>query len=161
MSLIPFRNVLFDDPVSQDWMVFDPLREGFFGSTGSTRSSDLMNVTKPFAPLLTTDVIERENEFKVMVDLPGIDPNELDLSVDREKHLLIMKAERKQQHEDQSDRIHRMERSYGKVQRTIRLPKSADVDNASVKYTNGELSICVPKLAEIPETTKKLTIGSA
>jgi HSP20 family protein len=159
MSLLPFRSVI-DDPFNQDWMIFDPFRDL---STGfrSGGTSDIANVTKPFAPLLTTDVIEGENEFKVMADLPGIDPNELELNVDREKHLLVMKAERKQVHETNTDRIHRMERSYGKVHRTIRLPRSADVDNASCNYKDGVLCVCVPKLTEIPETTKKLTIGSA
>lgn len=161
MSLLPFRSVL-EDPFNQDWVVFDPFRDAFFGSgKGSSGIGDISNVTKPFAPLLTTDVIEKENEFKILADLPGVDPNELELNVDREKHLLIMKAERKQVHETETDKIYRMERSYGKVQRTIRLPRNADVDNSQVKYKDGVLCVCVPKLTEVPETTKKLTIESA
>jgi hypothetical protein len=61
------------------------------------------------------------------------------------KHLLIRKAERKQQYEEQRDRIHHIERSYGMMHRTIRLPRNPDVD------TNGELCVRVRKLVEVPE----------
>ena len=163
MALQPFRTVL-DDPFSSDWMVFDPFRETGLGSLlgkGGMKGGDIGTITKPFAPLLTTDIIECENEFKVLTDMPGIDPNELELNVDKEKHKLFMKAERKQAHEVDNDRIFRMERSYGVVQRTIRLPRSADVENTTCKYKDGVLWISVPKLSEVDTQSKRITIDTA
>ena len=150
MSLLPFRSV-FDDPVGQEWLTHDPFRDIFFGNlkTGSGR-----DMIKPITPLLATDLIEQENEFKVIADLPGVDPADLEVTID--DHTLSLIAERKHVHELNKDQVFRLERSYGKVQRKIYLPKNANLNEASVKFANGVLCVCVPKNA--PTEPKKLEI---
>jgi HSP20 family protein len=58
-----------------------------------------------------------------------------------------MKAERKHVHEKQTDKVHRLERSYGSVKRRVALPKNADL-NANTKFSNGVLVVTIPKLPE-------------
>ncbi len=103
-----------------------------------------------------TDLIESDSDFHIHVDLPGVQPEDLDVSV-VDKYLML-KAERKHVHEDKSDKVHSMERSYGTVQRKIRIPQNADVDQASVKLRNGVLSISVPKKAPAVESVRKLAV---
>lgn len=103
-----------------------------------------------------TDLIESDSDFHIHVDLPGVQPEDLDVSV-VDKYL-VLKAERKHVHEDKSDKVHSMERSYGTVQRKIRIPQNADVDQASVKLRNGVLSISVPKKAPAVESVRKLAV---
>ena len=103
-----------------------------------------------------TDLIESDSDFHIHVDLPGVQPEDLDVSV-VDKYL-VLKAERKHVHENKSDKVHSMERSYGTVQRKIRIPQNADVDQASVKLRNGVLSISVPKKAPAVESVRKLAV---
>ena len=155
MSLIPFRT-LFDDSFGNDWLIHDPFRDEFFSKIHSGTGQDL---TKPFSPLLTMDIVENDSGIQVMADLPGVDPKDLDISVEGQS--LVMKAERKHVHEKNTDKVHRLERSYGSVKRKLLLPKNADMNNASTKFVNGVLTVTVPKLADVPPSTRKLTINQA
>ena len=150
MSLLPFRSV-FDDPVRQEWLTHYPFRDTLFGNLKSSSGHDL---TKHITPLLATDIIEKENGFTVVADLPGVDPADLEVTID--DHTLSLTAERKHVHELDKDLVFRLERSYGKVQRKIILPKNANLNEASVKFANGVLCVCVPKSA--PAEPKKLEI---
>ena len=150
MSLTPFRG--FND--SSDWLVHDPFRDEFFG-----RHMPGMDITKSVSPLLSMDLVENDNDFKVLADLPGVDPSEIDLTI--EQNALVMKAERKHEHEDRTDKFHRLERSYGNVQRRIALPKNADMDHAQTQFSNGVLTVTFPKLHESPRHSRKLAINSA
>lgn len=150
MSLTPFRSV-FDDPIGQGWLTHDPFRDTFFGGL---KTSSGLDMTRPIAPLLTADLIEQENEFKVVADLPGVDPADLEVTID--DNILSLKAERKHVHEINKDRVHRLERSYGSVQRKIILPKNTNLNEASVNFKNGVLCVSIPKGA--PVEPKKLEI---
>ena len=120
----------------------------FFITTGDLSSRQL-------SPLLTSDILETENEFKILADLPGVSPQDLELTL--EGSTLLMKAERKHTHENKTDKYHSLERSYGKVERRIKLPKSADLANANTRFKDGVLTVTVPKVAEKPPT--KLTVN--
>jgi HSP20 family molecular chaperone IbpA len=123
------------------------------------RSSSQMNnqLTRDFMPLMGTDLIESEKSFSVNVDLPGVAPEDLDISI--QDDCLCMKAERKYQHEENTDRVHSMERSFGKVQRKIRLPKNADMDRAETNMRNGVLTITIPKKAGMKDSSRRLQIN--
>lgn len=86
------------------------------------------------------------------VDLPGVNPDEVDISIENDN--LTIKSERKQMHEEKTDTAHRVERSYGKVQRSIRLPKTADQANVSASHENGVLTIKFPKMEMGPKAVK-------
>ena len=119
-------------------------------STGSNK------MTKDFMPLMGTDLIETDKDYHVHVDLPGVNAEDLDVTI-VDKYLCL-KAERKYVHEENTDKVHSMERAFGTVQRKIRIPQNADVDQASVKLRNGVLSISVPKKAPAAESVRKLAV---
>lgn len=148
MSLSAWNNAMNDFSVipSSDW--------GW-----SSSFQPMQNLTKDLVPIMSTDLIETEQGFNINVDLPGVDPNDLDISI--VEKFLIIKAERKQVHEQNTDKVHSMERSFGKVQRKIRLPAAADVDHAESKFKNGVLSITFPKKANAEGDVKKLRIDTA
>jgi HSP20 family protein len=94
--------------------------------------------------MMSTDLIESEKDFQVHVDLPGVDPADLEVSIEGNKYL-ILKAERKHVHEEKNDKVHTMERSFGTVQRKIRLPLNAELEQATTNFTHGVLTIKIPK----------------
>lgn len=117
------------------------------GGMGREMSRLREEAMQPLAQLAATDLIERGNEFFVNVDLPGAD--NVDVSVDN--GVLTITADRKISHEENTDVIHRMERSFGKVTRRLTLPSNANADQARAKSVNGVLTITIPKC----ETSKR------
>lgn len=153
MSLMPFRSLL-EDPFGHDWLIHDPFRDELFSGVKSATGADL---AKAVAPLMSMDLVENDNVYQVMADVPGVDAADLELTV--EGNSLVMKAERKHVHETKTDKVHKLERSYGSVKRRVLLPKNADMNNANTKFANGVLTVTIPKLAEVPPSTRKLTIN--
>eukprot|EP00388_Colpodella_angusta_P006471 GDKJ01019108.1.p1 GENE.GDKJ01019108.1~~GDKJ01019108.1.p1 ORF type:complete len:166 (+),score=26.45 GDKJ01019108.1:93-590(+) len=163
MSLTPFiltsrsADPFLSDPFFRDsWQIFDPFRDEHFAGRRSGHGGEA-DLTRQLSPLLTSDLVETEKEFKVLADLPGVNPQDLELSI--EGSTLLMKAERKHTHENKTDKYHSLERSYGKVQRRIKLPKNADLTNASTRFKDGVLTVTIPKVAEQPAAPTKLTIN--
>ena len=101
------------------------------------------------APL---DVIDEGDRFRVVVDLPGF--NKEDISVYVENGDLVIKAERKEEKEEEGRSFVRRERRFGEVYRRISLPSEVDVDRISAKYNNGVLEIVIPKLEKEKKVIK-------
>ena len=80
-----------------------------------------------FSPIFSADIVESLDDFHVHVDLPGVNPNDLDISV--VNGFLNIKVELRQKHEEDVGFTHNIERSYGKVQRSVAIPaRSNDSD---------------------------------
>jgi len=116
---------------------------------------------KQLSPLLGSDLVESETDYKIHVDLPGVEASDVDISLVENKYLVIQ-AERKFVHEEAKDKVHSMERSFGKVQRRFRLPVNADVDQANTTFKNGVLTLTFPKKVLSAEgSVRKLSISTA
>ena len=116
---------------------------------------------KQLSPLLGSDLVESETDYKIHVDLPGVEASDVDISLVENKYLVIQ-AERKFVHEEAKDKVHSMERSFGKVQRRFRLPVNADVDQANTTFKNGVLTLSFPKKVLSAEgSVRKLSISTA
>lgn len=100
------------------------------------------------------DVKEQENQYVIRVDVPGVDPKNIDVSMD--KGMLTIKGHTEtESKEEREDYLH-MERSQGSFYRSIRLPNTTDSSKISAKSKNGVLEIIVPKTKET--TTQKIQI---
>ena len=128
-----------------------------FGWAAPSSLQEVQKLTKDFVPIMGTDLIETTNDYNVHVDLPGVEASDLDISI-VDKNLVI-KAERKRVHEESTDRIHSLERAFGKVERQIRLPNNADTDHVVTAFKNGVLTIQFPKKLQEGQV-KKLHISN-
>lgn len=88
------------------------------------------------------DISERNNELQICADLPGVDQK--DVKIEVENGMLSISGERKQEREEDSGGVHRMERTYGSFYRSVQLPDGVNLDNARAQFNNGELKISVP-----------------
>jgi HSP20 family protein len=112
-------------------------------------SADQSNVvTSQWAPRV--DIKEESNRFVILADIPGVDPKDIDISMD--KGILSIKGERKAQDKIETDRYTRLERSRGTFYRRFSLPDSADAEGIKATGRHGELEISIPKR---PETTPR------
>jgi HSP20 family protein len=97
------------------------------------------------------DVIDAEKEYVLEVDLPGVDPNSV--QVELEQGLLQITGERQASHGDQATYTYR-ERRAGKFERSFRVPEAVDADAITAKFDKGVLEIRVPKV----ERSRKIPI---
>ncbi len=93
-----------------------------------------------FAP---TDVSEDQNSLRISMELPGVDPNDVRLSL--ENNILTIRGEKKQQAEENNERVHRFERTYGMFERTFALPNTVDPEKIEARFENGVLLVLIPK----------------
>jgi HSP20 family protein len=92
------------------------------------------------------DVIERENELEIRLNLPGMAAE--DVSVEVEDYVLTVSGEINDAIDEENERYTYRERSYGAFKRSVRLSDTVDVDNINATYHDGVLSLSLPKLPE-------------
>jgi HSP20 family molecular chaperone IbpA len=86
-----------------------------------------------------------EEEYLLRAELPGMDPDK-DVRVTINDSILTISAERQEQQQTRT----RTEFRYGALQRSIRLPRNADVEHVTAKYGKGILEVKVPLTAAEP-----------
>lgn len=129
MALTPYR-------ATSD--LFNPL-EAMFGPLATGRMGDTLRVP-------SADVIERENDIQVVMEIPGMNPDDLD--IDLENNVLTVSGEKREEREQDGDTgstYHLSERRYGRFSRTFLLPRDVESDNIRARCENGLLRITVPK----------------
>ena len=92
------------------------------------------------------DIHETDQAIVLKADLPGLNPNEVDIRV--EDNTLYLKGERKMGKETSEENYHRIERSYGSFSRTFILPRTVSAEKISADYKNGVLNVTMPKREE-------------
>lgn len=105
------------------------------------------------------DIREGDNGYFITAELPGIDPKDVEITV--QEGTLLIKGEKKFEQESKGEGYHRMERSYGSFRRVISLPKGVDFDHIDATFNNGLLTLTVPKLPELKPQTRKIEIKPA
>jgi HSP20 family protein len=142
---------LFDD-FGRGWG-WSPFRSPMFGME-PFRGREL---TWGRAPIV--DVAERENEYEITAELPGMEEKDIDLTVS--DGVLTIKGERKEEKEEKNKDYHISERRYGSFQRSFRLPDGVDDSRIDAKFKNGLLTVTLPKSAEAQKKSKKIEIKKA
>ncbi|HXH02856.1 MAG TPA: Hsp20/alpha crystallin family protein [Candidatus Competibacteraceae bacterium] len=115
--------------------LFD-MRTGFFGGEDSSSVA-----TVDWAPAV--DIKEEASRFVVLADIPGVDPKDIEISVDN--GMLAIKGERLAETKEERETFRRIERTRGTFYRRFSLPDSADLDKITAKGANGVLEISIPK----------------
>ena len=97
-----------------------------------------------WAPAL--DISERKDAYLVTVELPGLKPEDLDITM--EDGLLTIQGERQFTAESSEQQFHRVERRYGAFRRSITLPAHVMAEGIQASFEDGVLQILVPKAEE-------------
>ncbi len=116
----------------------------FNTGTGPNHSIDAQIMRQaPRWGLLATELREDEQQIVIRIEAPGMEADQFDINiVDR---YLIVRGEKRMEHEERRGRYHLMERAYGSFERTIPLPSSVDQGHIKASYRNGILKIVLPK----------------
>jgi len=100
------------------------------------------------------DVIDHEKELVVRGELPGVEKDDIEVTVMGDR--LMIEAEREFEEEEKEDAYFRHEVGYGKLMRTIALPVEVDADNIHAELKDGILEVRLPKLQVAERHTIKV-----
>jgi HSP20 family protein len=89
------------------------------------------------------DLIERDEEFLVRAELPGVEKKDLKLVLSDD--LLTIRGERRHEEKTEEGEVYRAEIVRGAFSRTIRLPETVDFEKAEAKFKDGMLEVRLPK----------------
>lgn len=112
-----------------------------FGRTFTGGESMRPSATGAWMPAM--DVFETQDAIVAKLELPGIEPNDVEVAV--EDATLTVSGTREFASETNEENYHRVERRYGSFSRSIALPQTADVEKVSARFDKGVLTIEVPK----------------
>jgi HSP20 family protein len=89
------------------------------------------------------DISESDNSYAIKADLPGMDKNEVTISI--ENGVLTITGEKVNEHRKEKGKYYHLERSYGKFGRTFYLPEGTDAGMITASMKNGVLELEIPK----------------
>lgn len=96
---------------------------------------------------LALDVSEDEDNFVIKASVPGIDPDDLDITLS--DNTLTIKGEFKADETKESEKYHLRERRYGQFMRSVSLPVAVDADKIEATHEQGILTLTLPKAEEV------------
>lgn len=109
--------------------------------------------TSHWAPCV--DIKEESDRFVLYADIPGVDPNDIEISM--ENGVLTIKGERSTSKREESEGYTRVERSRGSFYRRFALPDTADPERITAEGNHGVLEIIIPKRDKVK--SKKIKIS--
>lgn len=101
------------------------------------------------------DLVEQDGQLVLRADLPGMDRDDIEVQV--KDGVLTVSGERKYENENKGEGFYRVERSFGRFSRSLRLPRGVDASAVSASFDRGVLEVIVPKPSE-PAATR-IAIG--
>ena len=103
------------------------------------------------------DVVEEKDRFVLRADVPGVDPADIDVSMDN--GVLTVAGERQAPSRSEDASVQRVERVNGRFSRRFSLPDTTDAEGITAQSRNGMLEISIPKLPEVQ--ARRISIEAA
>lgn len=132
---------------------FDDLMDRFL-------SEPVFSIPKLFSEINwypTVDVSEGKRDIIVKAEIPGVDKEGIDISLDG--RFLTIRGEKKHEKEESDEHYHSVESEFGLFKRTIELPADVEESKVDAKYKNGVLKLKLKKAKEAE--TRKIKIKAA
>lgn len=104
----------------------------------------------------SVNVRELDDRFEVTAELPGISPEQIDVSL--EQDTLVLRGEKRQEHEQNTGQMRHIERSWGSFERRIPFGAEVDQDKIEARFRDGVLTIDVPKSVDAQIQRKRIEV---
>ncbi|MBN2184451.1 MAG: Hsp20/alpha crystallin family protein [Candidatus Krumholzibacteriota bacterium] len=89
------------------------------------------------------NVKELDDRFELTAEIPGMEKEELSIEV--QENLMTIRGEKKTEEKAENEKMHICEVSYGKFERSFRLPENTRLEDVDAEYKNGVLRVSIPK----------------
>ena len=104
------------------------------------------------------DVVEKNGSYKVRADLPGVKKEDINVRIDGNIVQIDAQTQDAKEFKGDGGKVIRSERYYGSVSRSFSLAEDVDESKATAKYSDGVLSLELPKKAASSSSAKRITI---
>ncbi|MEO0350430.1 MAG: Hsp20/alpha crystallin family protein [Cyanobacteria bacterium P01_A01_bin.15] len=118
---------------------------------------DLTPATTDWIPAV--DLVDAGDNYVLEVVLPGLNADDINIEASRKS--ITLTGERNAVEMGEDHQALRRERRYGRFHRTVNLPVAIDHEQVSADYTNGILTLNVPKAAELRNQVVKVNVTPA
>lgn len=102
---------------------------------------------------MRVDVSEKDNAYEVKADIPGVKKEDINVRIDGNVVQIDAEVNREKESKDKGGKVLRSERYWGNISRTFSLAQDVDDTKVVAKYTDGVLTLELPKKAS-PESKK-------
>ena len=106
--------------------------------------------------LPSIDVSETKSDLVIKAELPGMDPKDIDISMNN--GFLTIKGEKKHEREEKDENYQLVVRSYGSFTRSVRLLREVQSDKITASFKNGVLRLTLPKSEEAKKKEIKIKV---
>jgi HSP20 family protein len=145
MAMSPFRRGRgFYDLHSEMNRLFDETYGGLSRWPGGQQRPQQLTEWAP-----AVDVLQREGDLVVRAELPGVRPEDVDITL--ENRVLTIRGERREEQEEQRGGYYVRERRHGSFRRSMTLPEGVDEDRVRARYENGVLEVTIEGAAAARE----------
>ena len=103
-----------------------------------------------------TDIVETADALTLTAELPGLERNDVDISID--DSMLTIRGEKSDERTVEDSKKHVVERAYGSFQRTFALPRTVDGSRITAEFGKGVLTVVMPKTTEAKARGRKVEI---
>lgn len=123
------------------WNLLNNLQRELYNTDYNQINDDASAATASWSP--SVDISENDKAFTLVADIPGVDPENIDISM--EKGVLTIQGDRQTENVEESENYRRVERQSGQFYRRFTLPDSADADKIEARSAHGVLTVTIPK----------------
>ncbi len=162
-ALVPWRSAKAQAPAAREHYLepfvafrreMDRIFDDFFAGTAPRDPHSAWLGLTP-----AVDVSETDKEIVVTAELPGVTDRDIEVTLAGE--VLTIKGEKRSQHEEKNGDSTYMERRFGSFSRSVRLPFDAGEEKLDAQFTNGVLTIRLPKPAELQRPVRRIEVRRA
>ena len=148
---LPMRRENDKHPLARLQHDMNQVFDRFFGDFRISPFQD-----RDFMSFPKVDIKENKKEVLVSAELPGMEVDDIDISLN--DNVLTLRGEKKQESKDERENYYHMECSYGSFNRNIVLPGDVESDNVKAEFKNGILKVSMTKKPEDQQKAKRIEI---
>lgn len=104
------------------------------------------------------DFVEKDNAYEITAELPGMDESNITVGLSDGKLTIKGEKEEKREKEEEKKEYYLSERRYGTFQRSFYVPEGVDADKIEASFTNGVLTVTLPKTAEAQKKQRQIAV---
>jgi HSP20 family protein len=138
----------------EPWNLLDQMRREMDRALDTRTAEGSSVATSDWVPAV--DIKEEKDSFVIVADIPGVDPN--DIEVHMENGMLTIKGEKESEKKEEREGYKRVERSFGSFYRRFSLPDTADAEKITAKSNNGVLEVRIAKQEQVQP--RKISVNS-